>query len=341
MLPLLPQAKPDNMNKHPTAPGTTAASWLARIQPGLFAIPFGLMGLASAWQKLVPLGITAGNPASFYLFASALALFTVLLVLWLAKLARHPAIVRREWQHPVQGALTSLIPLNVLLTMAIVAPLAPGLDAVWLPTTLAALLMQGLLAWQVVARLSSGQMPGELVTPALYLPTVAGGFVGSITLNALGMSGWAALLVGMGAGAWALLEMRILYRLFAAPLPLTLRPTLGMEIAPAAVGSLALANLWPALPAEVLVVCLGVASGPVLAVLTRWRDWTAVPFSAGFWSFSFPLAAMAGATVEAVRRGGWPPDVALAAVALPSLVIGFLAVRTLMLLARGRLLPPQ
>ncbi len=329
------------MNENPTPPGTTPASWLARLQPGLFAIPFGLMGLANAWQKLVPLGITAGNPASFYLFTGALALFTGLLVLWLAKLARHAAIVRQEWQHPVQGALMSLIPLNVLLTITIVAPIAPGLEAVWLPATLAALLMQGLLAWQVVARLSSGQMPGDLVTPALYLPTVAGGFVGSMTLNALGMLGWAALLVGMGAGAWALLEMRILNRLFAGPLPPPLRPTLGLEIAPAAVASLALATLWPALPAEVLVVCLGVASGPVLAVLTRWRYWTAVPFSAGFWSFSFPLAAMAGATVEAVRRGGWPPEVALAAVAIVSLVIAFLAVRTLMLLVRGRLLPPH
>jgi len=329
------------MNKNPTSPGTTPASWLARLQVGLFALPFGLMGLAGAWQKLVPLGITAGNPASFYLFASALALFAGLLVLWLAKLARHAAIVRQEWQHPVQGAFMSLIPLNVLLTITIVAPIAPGLEAVWLSATLAALLMQGLLAWQVVARLSSGQMPGDLVTPALYLPTVAGGFVGSMTLNALGMSGWAALLVGMGAGAWALLEMRILNRLFAGPLPPPLRPTLGLEIAPAAAGSLALATIWPALPAEMLVVCLGVASGPMLAVLTRWRYWTAVPFSAGFWSFSFPLAAMAGATVEAVRRGGWPPEVALAAVALASLVIGFLAIRTLMLLVRGRLLPPR
>ena len=322
-------------------PITAGRAWLARLQPGFFAIPLGLMGLASAWQRLVPLGITIGNPLSFYLFATALGLFVLLLLLWLAKLARHTAIVRQEWQHPVQGALLALLPLSVLLAVAMVAPIAPGQDAIWLPVTLAALVMQGLLAWRVVARLSSGQMPTELVTPALYLPTVAGGFVGAMTMNALGQPGWAALLIGMGVGAWALLEMRILKRLFAGPLPPPLRPTLGMEIAPAAVGSLAVATLWPALPAEVLVVCLGVASAPVLAVLTRWRYWTAVPFSAGFWSFSFPLAAMASATVEAVRRGGWPPQVALAAVAIVSLVIAFLAARTLVLLARGRLLPPQ
>ena len=328
------------MSSTQAIPITAGRAWLARLQPGFFAIPLGLMGLASAWQRLVPLGITIGNPLSFYLFATALGLLALLLLLWLAKLARHTAIVRQEWQHPVQGALLALLPLSALLAVALVAPIAPGQDAIWLPVTLAALVMQGLLAWQVVARLSSGQMPTELVTPALYLPTVAGGFVGAMTMNALGQPGWAALLIGMGVGAWALLEMRILKRLFAGPLPPPLRPTLGMEIAPAAVGSLAVATLWPALPAEVLMVCLGVASAPVLAVLTRWRYWTAVPFSAGFWSFSFPLAAMAGATVEAVRRGGWPPQVALAAVAIVSLVIAFLAARTLVLLARGRLLPP-
>lgn len=329
------------MSSTQAIPITAGRAWLARLQPGFFAIPLGLMGLASAWQRLVPLGITIGNPLSFYLFATALGLLALLLLLWLAKLARHTAIVRQEWQHPVQGALLALLPLSVLLAVALVAPIAPGQDAICLPVTLAALVMQGLLAWRVVARLSSGQMPTELVTPALYLPTVAGGFVGAMTMNALNQPGWAALLIGMGVGAWALLEMRILKRLFAGPLPPPLRPTLGMEIAPAAVGSLAVATLWPALPAEVLVVCLGVASAPVLAVLTRWRYWTAVPFSAGFWSFSFPLAAMASATVEAVRRGGWPPQVALAAVAIVSLVIAFLAARTLVLLARGRLLPPQ
>jgi tellurite resistance protein len=173
------------------------------------------------------------------------------------------------------------------------------------------------------------------------VPTVAGGLVGALALSALGLAGWATLLFGMGLGAWALLEMRILNRLFAGPLPPALRPTLGIEMAPAAVGALALATLWPALPPDVLLVGLGIASGPVLAVLTRWRYWTAVPFSAGFWSFSFPLAAMAGATVEAVRRGGWPPVVAVLAVAIATAVIAFLSVRTLVLLLRGKLLPPN
>ena len=328
-------------SNNPAIPAPVRRPWLARMHPGLFAMPLGLMGLAAAWQRLVPLGITVGNPVSFYLFAIALVLLAILLLLWFAKLLRHPADLREEWQHPVQSALLALIPLSLLMAIAIVAPFAPGLVAIWRPATFAALTVQGLLTWQVVARLSAGRMPADLITPALYLPTVGGGLVGALTLDALGLHGWAALLVGMGLGAWALLEMRILNRLFTGPLPRALRPSIGMEIAPGAVGSLAVATLWPALPVEVLMLCLGVASGPLLAVLTRWRDWTGVAFSAGFWSFSFPLAAMAGATVEAVRRGAWPPQVALGAVAIVSVVVAFLAVRTLSLLLRGRLLPSQ
>lgn len=316
-----------------------ARPWLARLHPGLFAIPLGLLGLSSAWQRVVPLGITLGNPVSLWLLASGVLLLALLMLLWGMKLLLHPRAAWQEAQHPVQGALLALMPVALLLALALVAPVTPDLGGVWLALAVAALTLQGFLAWEVVAKLSSGQMPGELITPALYLPTVAGGFVGAIALNALQQPGWAALLLGLGAGAWGLLEIRILHRLFAGPLPPALRQTIGLEMAPAAVGALAVAALWPALPAEILMVCLGIASGPVMAVLTRWRYWTSVPFSAGFWSFSFPLAAFAAATAEAVQRGGWPPAVALTAVAITTAVIAYLAVRTLMLLVRGTLLP--
>lgn len=337
--------KNNMLNSSPTTSSSTgtppARPWLARLHPGLFAIPLGLLGLAGAWRRLVSLGITTGNPISLWLLVFALFSLCLLLLLWCGKLVRFPDAARQEWQHPVQGALLALAPVSILMAITLLAPAFSDLRSIWLPVTLAAFVLQGLLSWQVVARLSSGLMPSELITPALYLPTVAGGFVGAMALHALEQPGWAALLIGMGLGAWALLEMRILHRLFAGPLPPALRQTIGMEMAPAAVGSLAVATLWPSLPAEALMVCLGIASGPVMAVLTRWRYWTAVPFSFGFWSFSFPLAAMAGATVEAVQRGGWPPAVALTSVVIASAVIAFLAARTLELLLRGKLLPPQ
>jgi tellurite resistance protein len=44
--------------------------------------------------------------------------------------------------------------------------------------------------------------------------------------------------------------------------------------------------------------------------------------------------------VEAVRHGQWPVEVAMSAVGLASAVIAFLAFKTLVLAARGKLLPP-
>ena len=249
-------------------------------------------------------------------------------------------MLRQELRHPVQGALLALMPVALLMAVALVAGRWPQARDTLLPLALVVLAGQGWMAWRVVADLSTGKTPPELVTPALYLPTVPGGFVGAMALQALGFHGWATLLMGMGLGAWALLEMRILNRLFAGPLPLALRPTLGIEMAPASVGALAACVLWPDLPADAVMVALGVASGPVLAVLTRSRYWSEVPFNVGFWSFSFPLAAFAATTVEAVRRGGWPLSVAVTAVVLASAVQLFLLARTLVLVARGRLLPP-
>jgi tellurite resistance protein len=122
-------------------------------------------------------------------------------------------------------------------------------------------------------------------------------------------------------------------------MPEALRPTIGMELAPPAVATLAAATIWPLLPGDVLIVGLGIAAGPVVAVLARYRWWSTVPFTIGFWSFSFPLAAFAGAVIEVVRRGGWPPIVGATALAIASGVIAFLTLRTLLLLVRGRLIP--
>jgi tellurite resistance protein len=315
--------------------------WLARVQPGLFGIALGTLGLAGTWLKMQPLiGEVARTIFSALLTAGATVL-VIVFVLWMAKVVRHLDVVRQEWTHPVQGPLLALLPVSTLLLVTLLAPFEADGRVAATMVVLAALVLQFAIAWEVVALLSTGRMPADLVTPALYLPIVPGGLVGAMALAAIGYPGWAALLFGSGVGGWALLEARILHQLFAGPLPAPIRPTLGIEIAPAAVSTLAAATLWPQLPADALMVCLGVACGPVIAVLTRWRWWSDVPFSVGFWSFSFPVAALAAATIEAVRRGGWPEWVAWTAVGVASAIIGFLAVRTLLLLLRGRLLPPS
>ena len=335
------KAAPDHLPQRSHSPSASAASrpWLARLHPALFGMALGLLGLSGAWRRLSKSGVESAGLMADSLLVVALVMLVVLLLLWVAKLVRHRDVLRQEWRHPVQGALLALLPVATLMAVTLVVGLWPHYRGALLPVALLMLAGQAVNAWHVVADLSSGKTPPELVTPALYLPTVSGAFVGAMALHTLSLHGWATLLFGMALGAWGLLEMRVLNRLFAGPLPIALRPTLGIEMAPGAVGSLTMATLWPELPADVLMVALGVASGPVLAVLTRWRYWREVPFNMGFWSFSFPLAAFAGATVHAVRAGSWPVEVAVIAVSLASAVVAFLTFKSVVLTARGNLLP--
>jgi len=310
--------------------------WLARFPVGLFAIPVGLFALAGAWRRATQFGWEAARPTGDLLAWTAVVLLAVLLLIYLAKALRHPQTIAAEFTHALAGSLMALIPLAFLLCIIYFGQ--PGHTG-WLLFTLATLALQGVIAIRIVAIITTAALPAGAVTPALYVPPVAGGLVGGMALQTLGYPGWAALLFGMGLSSWALLEIRVLNRLFEGAMPEALRPTIGLELAPATVGTLAVATLWPQLPGELLIIGLGIAAGPLVAVLARYKWWRQVPFAIGFWSFSFPAAAFAAALIEVAQRGGWPPAIAGAGLALASAVILLLTWRTLRLLAQGRLLP--
>lgn len=317
--------------------GMKNVPWLARFPVGLFAIPVGLLALAGAWRRAQAFDWPLAQPMAQALAWSALPVLLVFLLLYLAKCLQHPHTFIADFTHPLASSLMALLPLSFLLCIVYFGePNHTG----WLLFLLIALTLQGVIAIRIVSRITIGALPVAMVSPALYIPPVAGGLVGGMALATLGYPGWAALLFGMGLASWALLEARVLNRLFEGTMPEPLRPTIGVELAPPIVATLAASTIWPQLPGEVLVVGLGVAAGPIVAVLARYRWWSRVPFSIGFWSFSFPLAALASGTVEVVRRGGWPPLVGGLALALASSAIGFLLLRTLVLLARSRLIPP-
>jgi tellurite resistance protein len=313
-----------------------AFPWLPRFPVALFAIPVGFFALGGAWRRAAQFGWTCAGPVGDGLAAFALAVLAVLLLIYLLKCLHHPQAVAAEFTHPLAASLTALIPLSCLL--CIISYGVPGHPG-WLLLTLATLALQGVIALRIAALIANAALPAEAYTPALYVPPLAGGLVGGMALQVLGYPGWAALLFGMGLASWALLEIRVLNRLFEGTTPEALRPTIGLELAPATVGTLAVATLWPRLSGELLIIGLGIATAPLVAVLARYRWWRQVPFGLGFWSFSFPAGAFAAVMVEVVHRGHWPAAVAGVALAVATAVIGYLALRTLRLLAQGRLIP--
>lgn len=313
--------------------------WLVRLPSGLFGIVLGLLSLSSGWRRLQVFDIQGAMAIADVLQVAGLGIFAVLALLSGLKFIRYPATLMAELRHPVQGAMLAIAPTCCLFIVILLLPTHKE----WLSCarTLVgiALFSQLLIAWHIVSQLSTGRMPAELISPALYLPIVPGGFVGAMAMKTVELPGFAMLLFGIGLAGWALLEFKILNRLFSGPLPVALRTTLGIEVAPATVGTLTIMTLWPELSADFLMIGIGISSGLLFAVMTRWHWLLETPFNAGFWSFSFPLGAMASCVVEAVRRGNWPQEVALSAIILVSALVLFLSVRTLSLLWRGKLLP--
>lgn len=313
------------------------SSWLARLPAGIFAISVGLFGLVGAWRRAALTSWPDAVAVADIMVWPVMFIWTISLILYAIKIKRHPDAVKREYQHPVQSSLLALAPLSILL--AIIQFHQPG-QGVWLVLAMFALALHAVVAARVVSVLVTGQMPANAVTPALYLPVVGGALVGGMTMALLGYTGWAAMLFGTGISGWALLEARVLSSLFAGPMPAPLRPTIGVELAPPVIATLTASTVWPQLPADALMVGIGIAIVPFVAVMARYRWWAKVPFSIGFWSFSFPCAALASAIIEAVHRGAWPSWFGIAALLGATAVVVFLLLRTIVLLFQGRFLPP-
>ena len=267
----------------------------------------------------------------------AAALLLALSVLYGAKAVLHRAAVLGEIHHPLARSLMALIPLAYLQASAFFGRAG---DPLWLQVVVLALMAHAWISFRLVVLLATGAHHQLAITPALYVPPLAGGLVGAMAMSTLGYTSWATFLLGVALSSWALLELRILNRLFEGPLPEPLRPTIGFELAPPTVATLAISVIWPNLPAEYLMIGLGFCAGPVVAVLARTKWWTAVPFSPGFWSFSFPVAALASDIAVIVLRGGWPHWIAAIALLGASAVVGLLSVKTLSLWFKGKLLPP-
>ena len=321
-----------------TTQHTQGSSWLARLPVGIFAISVGLFGLVGAWRRAAAFGWNIAADVADFLIWPAGVIWAASLMLYMLKCKRHSPAVLREYRHPVQGSLQALLPLSILL--AVIQFHRPE-QGVWMVLTLLALGLHALIAYRVVSTLTMGQMPSNAITPALYLPVVGGALVGGMALAVLGYPGSAAMLFGTGLSGWALLEARILGKLFEGPMPEPVRSTIGVELAPPIIATLAAAVIWPGLPTDALMIGLGISIAPFVGVMVRYQWWSDVPFSIGFWSFSFPLAAFASAILEAVHRGGWPLWIGIAALLAASAVIAFLALRTAILLLQGRFLPVE
>ena len=302
-----------------------------------FGMPLGVLGLGLAWRGAVKLWPLPPLIAEVVL-AAGVALWTVLAVLYAAKwiYARSDALA--EFDHAVQCCFIGLAPVTASLCALAIAPYARPLAIILF--LLGGIGTLGFALFRTGRLWMGGRDPGA-TTAVLYLPTVAGSFVTATAAAILGWPQWGQLAFGAGAFSWLAIESVLLHRLYTAPeLPPALRPTLGIQLAPPAVGVLAYLNVGNGMPDLLAQSLVGYALLQAL-LLVRMTPWIrAQPFGTSYWAFSFGAAALASAVVR-LALGGAPVEIALAPFVFgaANLLILTLAVQTLRLLVSGRLLP--
>jgi len=181
------------------------------------------------------------------------------------------------------------------------------------------------------------------VHPGYYLPTVAGGLVGTITLAQVHLHALAVASFGVGILSWLLLGSVVLNRLItAARLPAALQPVTAIELAPAALAGVA----WFALSSRgTNLIAYAIGGYLVVMALVQIRlvpVYRKLRFSPGFWAFTFSYAIAVTCALEWIVRTN-PPGAtgyAIAAISAISVFIAAIAARTVVAVARGQFLAP-
>jgi tellurite resistance protein len=308
------------------------------VPAAFFGIILGLVGLGSCWREASRIW-DAPAVVGETVMAIAAAVWVLLVILFAAKWMWRRGEAVREVEDHVQCCFVGLLPVSAMLISLVALPYSYPVAA-----ALGIAGGAGQLAFAVyrTGQLWTGGRDPESTTPVLYLPTAGGNFVSAIVATAFDLSDFAALLFGAGLLAWLALESVLMNRLYVHPsLAPPLRPTLGIQLAPAVVGCSAYLSLTSGPPDLIAKGLLGYGLLQAL-IIARMLPWITVqPFGVSYWAFTFGLTSMAFDAMKFVERGmdGLAPPLAYATFAVANISIAIVAIGTVWLFTRGRILP--
>ncbi|GAA2040577.1 dicarboxylate transporter/tellurite-resistance protein TehA [Catenulispora yoronensis] len=308
-----------------------------RVPPNLFAISFGLAGLAGAWRAA---GRTLHTAEAVPDAISVLA-GLVLAVLTVCYALQGTRTLLADLRHRIFSPFLSLAPITVML-------LATTLAVHWFALG-RALLLAGLVATLLVGGFLTGEwivadLDHDSAHPGYFLPTVAGGFVAAYCAAEVGLKGLAEAAFGIGALCWSLVGSTILNRLFFhSKLPEPFVPTLAIEMAPPAVAGIAYFAIDGGRRDLVSHALAGYAVLMVLVQIRMLPTFLKLRFAPGFWAFVFSWAAVANYSLQwiALDRPPFARGYAVLIITALTVFVAIIAVRTVILAVGGRLLPPR
>ncbi|HEY4252560.1 MAG TPA: dicarboxylate transporter/tellurite-resistance protein TehA [Roseomonas sp.] len=301
-----------------------------------FGMVLGLAGLGNAWRAAAQAWQWPASVAGL-IYVIAGVVWLGLTILYVAKAFLAPAKLAAEAAHPIQCCFIGLAGVSTMLIAGALVPnWAFGAQILF---ALGFVFTLGFGVWRT-GGLWHGERDAGSATAVLYLPTVAGSFVSATVFGALGYPDWGQLAFGAGLLSWFAMESVLLQRLLTGPeTPIPLRPTLGIQLAPAPVGATAYLAVGGGTPDVVAHALLGYGLLQLL-ILIRLSPWVAkagaVP---ALWAFSFGATALATAPLRLVAHGDTGAIATLAPILFvaANLFVAALVILTLSLLARGKM----
>jgi tellurite resistance protein len=319
-------------------PKEPPAPHLAYLPVALFGSVMGLTGLSVAWRVAASrYGLPEGISAVYA--GIALLAFAAMSLAYIAKLLFAPDAVRTEFGNPITGTLFGTLLISMLLVPILLAPRALlAAQILWMTGVVGMVAF----AWHMLSRwMRQRQQIGHAI-PAWIVPVV--GILDiplaqpSLELPQLHGLMMASLAVGLFF-AVPLFTIVLARLVFEEKLPPVLQPTVMILLAPFAVGF----SSYVATTGQVDLFAqslywLTLFLLPLL--LGRLRSLVqSCPFRVSWWAVSFPLAASATCAIRfASSEPGWLADaIALGLLALASIAITGLLLRTIYGIARGEL----
>jgi tellurite resistance protein len=308
-----------------------------RITPNLFAISFGLAGVAQTWSTAARL-----TPAPA---AVAAALWVLDGAVWLTTLAFYlrSLSVGRRWRTELADRIFGpFVSVPAIVGMLLAGGLEPHAHVAGLALYFGSLVVALALAGHLIAVWALDDAPSTHWHPGYYLPSVGAPIVGAAEAATFGYASLARLLFGFGVISWVLIGGILLHHLVGQErLPEPLLPTMAILVAPPVVAG----NAWFAINGtHIDDLALGLAGYAVLMVIVQFSlipAYRTAPFGPGWWSFSFPYAATVGnaiawlAAEHVAGRIVWTYLLLTAITAF----IGYLAIRTARAIAHDTFVP--
>ncbi|QCO97241.1 potassium-tellurite ethidium and proflavin transporter [Arthrobacter sp. 24S4-2] len=301
---------------------TPATSGRTRVPLNTLAIPLGLAGLAQVWSVATSaLSLPFELGQAFWLIAAISWIWTIAVHVYRGTRTDQP--LSHQLTHFAQGPLAALLPIAAMLLGAALHRTIPIAGTVLTLISLGA--AAAFAAW-ILSFWMRGEMPLESVHGGYYLPISAAGLVGALTAAETGPEWLAVGSFAIGIFFWLVISVFVFLRLALRPtMPAPLVPTLAIMMAPPAVASAAWLTISGGRPDHVFEGLTAMTALMMMIQVLLLPRYCALPFSLGFWSFTFPVASVAALAITWLHL--------LQPLAWQAITVGLLAAVTLLVVS--------